>query len=223
MAVATWFWVAALGATALGATMLVRQLKHPTPNRAWWIGAMGGYAIAFVIEALTVDHGWDSVWVYRLYLAASAGLVGAMAVGTGYLIWSAALARRHAQVMAGLMAALAIALATAPISLHYSWAALDAGQRGIAGLPRLLYALTTAWGGMVVVLGALWSVWRQRKWALLAIALGALTSSAAGAGAASQQGASWFPWANLLGLVLIAFGYEWASLRSRAAAQSLNG
>lgn len=203
--------------------MLARQLKRPTPSRAWWIAAMGGYGIAFVTEALTVNHGWASAWVYRLYLEASAGLVGAMAVGTGYLVWAHALARRHAQVMAGLMAALAVALATHPVALHYAWASLDAGRQGLAGLPRLLYALITAWGGMVVVLGALWSAWRQRRWALLAIAAGALTSSAAGVLATSRTGESWFAWANLLGLLLIALGYEWASFQSRAAAPSLNG
>jgi hypothetical protein len=221
--VATWFWVAALVAAALGATMLVRQLKHPTTSRAWWIAGMGGYAIAFVTQALTVDHGWKNPWVYRLYLEASAGLVGAMAVGTGYMVWVRPIARRHAQAMAGLMAALALSLVTDPVSLHYSWAQLDAGGRGIAGLPQLLYALIAGWGGTLVVLGALWSAWRLRRWALLAIALGALTSSAAGAGAASHPGASWFPWANVVGLILIAFGYEWASLQSRASAPSLNG
>jgi len=76
-------------------------------------------------------------------------------------------------------------------------------------------------GGPIVVLGALWSWWKSKRYYNLLIAVGALIPSSAGALVSQGIGASIFPIMNILGLVLIFLGYVYS--RSSNQGRAIQG
>jgi len=79
------FWAAALLALIFAANLVSRYRSKKSPFYLWWSVSFFLYVIAFGMEALTVGSNWNVKFEYQLYIIASAGLVGAMSVGTTYL------------------------------------------------------------------------------------------------------------------------------------------
>ncbi|MBX5467592.1 MAG: hypothetical protein K6U14_08920 [Firmicutes bacterium] len=204
------FFGAVALALGLGGALARRQIRRPSPSRAWWMASMLGYAVAFTAEAVTVGPGQWTVGWYRAYLVASAELVATMAVGCAYLAWRAPVARGFAIGMATLTAALLAWVVRAPLRVAGPWLAVDAGQHILQGWGALLYGVTAGVGGAVVVVSCFWSAWRRRALGPAVIGAGALLSSAAGSLASQGLGLWVFPLVNLIALVLIFLGYEWS-------------
>ncbi|WP_207711773.1 hypothetical protein [Sulfobacillus harzensis] len=209
-------FLAALLAVGFAVNLAGRFKRTHAPVYGWWTLSFLFYAAAFLMEALTVNGNWQLVWEYQIYMVASAGLVGTMSVGTVYL----ALPRSRIPFFYGLYVALAtISLALFavlhPPVLQGSWLSLNAGKNAIVGPSQISYLLLSAVGGPVVVLGALWSWWKVRRYYTLLIGVGALVPSLAGTFASQGLGESWFPVFNIVGLILIFLGYVYSRPRTR--------
>lgn len=207
------FGVAALLALAFAGRMGWRWRTGRKPQHGWWLLAFLFYAAAFVTEANTVAQGWHSLWEYRLYLFSSAGLVGTLSIGTGYLAWNRRLARSYAALEGALLAGLAIWLCVRPLALHGSWLALNGGQGSITGWSQRFYVVQVAMGGMIIVWSSLWSAWKFRRWQPLLIAAGALASSTGGTLASMGLGLAVLPLMNVVGLIGIFLGDFYAAAR----------
>lgn len=214
------FGAAAALAVVFAIILVQRYRVSKAPVYAWWTLSFGLYALAFITEALTVPSNWHLVWEYQLYIVASAGLVGAMSVGTTYLAFP------RSKVAVGYaiyfsfveLALIALTLVFPPV-LHGNWQSLNAGKNSIVGPTQIAYLLLSAVGGPIVVLGSLWSWWKTRRYYTLLIAVGALIPSAAGTVASQGGGLTLFPVLNILGLVLIFLGYVYSRPQAKTAAR----
>ncbi|MCY0886754.1 MAG: hypothetical protein OWV35_12895 [Firmicutes bacterium] len=208
----TLYWAAAVLAAVFAVILAGRYRERHAPFYLWWTFSFSFYVMAFVMEALTVATNWHLLWQYQLYVIASSSLVGTMSVGTTYL----AVPRRWAHGYAGfiilLILGVAVTVFALPPALHGSWTQLNAGIGGIVGPTQLFYVLMASIGGTVVILGALWSWWKTRRLYNLLIAAGALVSTSGGTLASTGIGLSALPLMNIIGLLLIFWGY----LESRA-------
>lgn len=207
---------AAALAVVFAANLVQRYRTSKAPVYAWWTLSFILYAIAFLMESLTVSTNWHLQWEYQLYIMASAGLVGAMSVGTTYLaLPRSKLARGYAWYFVAAELALVLFSVSNPPILHGTWSALNAGKDAIVGPTQIVYLLLSAIGGPIVVFGALFSWWKTRRYYTLLIAMGALIPSLAGAFASQDVASSLFPLMNILGLLLIFLGYLHASPKSQ--------
>lgn len=199
-------------AAALAIVFLMRLVQRLRVSRApvyrWWSLSFVLYALAFIMEALTVQSQWH-VWEYQVYIIGSAGLVGAMSVGTTYLAWPRSKIAIGYSIYFVVVELALIGLTLAyPPTLQGPWALLNAGQHAVVGLPRVAYLLLSAVGGPIVVLGAGWSWWKTRRYPILLIAVGALIPSLAGTLASQGLTTTAFPVLNIVGLILIFIGYR---------------
>ncbi len=200
--------LAALLSAAFGVHMFRRYQSRRAPFYFWWGISFLLYAAAFFMEALTVAHNWRQIWEYQVYIVASAGLVGAMSVGTTHLaLGSSKWARGYAFYFVVAEVALLVFTLLFPPTLSGTWQQLNAGQHGIVGPTQVVYILLSAIGGPIVVLGSLWSWWKTRRYYTLLIAAGALVPSMAGTLASQGSTTALFPLLNVVGLILIFLGY----------------
>jgi hypothetical protein len=214
------------GAAALAVVFAIilgqRYRVSKAPVYGWWTLSFGLYALAFITEALTVSSNWHLVWEYQLYIVASAGLVGAMSVGTTYLaLPRSKVAVGYAIYFTMVELTLIVMTLVFPPVLHGSWQSLNAGKNSIVGLTQVAYLLLSAVGGPIVVLGSLWSWWKTRRYYTLLIAFGALIPSAAGTVASQGGGLTLFPVLNIIGLVLIFLGYMYSRPHAKTSARSV--
>lgn len=205
------FGLAALLSAAFGIHMVLRYQSRRAPFYLWWSISFLLYAAAFLMESLTAAHNWQHVWEYQVYIVASAGLVGAMSVGTTYLAFPGSKwARGYAMYFAVTEIALILLTMRVPPTLSGTWQQLNAGQHGIVGATQAVYILLSAVGGPIVVLGSLWSWWKTRRYYTLLIAAGALVPSLAGTLASQGSTTAIFPLMNVVGLILIFLGYVYS-------------
>lgn len=210
------FLAAAALALIFAANLVQRYWASRAPVYAWWTLSFVLYAVAFLMESATVSSNWHLQWEYQLYIIASAGLVGAMSVGTTYLaLPRSKLPTGYAIYFVAAELTLAVFALVNPPVLHGSWSALNAGKNAIVGPTQIVYLMLSAIGGPIVVFGALLSWWKTRQYYTLLIAIGALIPSAAGAFASQDVATTLFPLMNIFGLILIFLGYLNASPKSK--------
>ncbi len=203
------FWAAALLAAIFALALLSRYRYRHAPFYLWWTISFALYTVAYITEATSVHTRW-AVFPYQLYVIASATLVATMSVGTTYLAFS----KRIADIYAGFIVLLAVVLTgsvfiTPPV-IHGSWLALNGGKDAIVGLTQVVYIVMASLGGTIVIVGALWSWWKTRRYYNLLIAAGALAAGVGGTLASQGVGLSILPVMNILGLVLIFVGYVYS-------------
>ena len=203
------FWVAAILALGFSVIVFVRYQARRSPFYFWWAISFLLYALACGAEASTVDRGWTLPW-YHVYIIASAGLVGTMSVGTGYLAFARPMARGYAVGIGLVGFGLVISTFFSHISLIGNWLTLNAGVGGITGVTRIAYVATASVGGTIVVVGALWSWWKSRRYYTLLIAIGATASGVGGSLGSQRAVLSMLPIMNIVGLLLILAGYLFA-------------
>lgn len=213
------FWCAAVLSLVFALNLAGRFRKTHAPVYGWWTVSLGLYLIAFIVEALSVASNWHGVWQYQLYIVASAGLVGAMSVGTTHLaLPGSKVARGYGAYVTLVGLGLILSTIVHPPVLHGTWAALNGGKQAIVGTTQVAYLLLSAVGGPIVVVGAVWSWWKTRRYYALLIGVGALIPSSAGTMASQGLGLAWFPIMNMVGLVLIFLGYIYSRPRYRSDA-----
>ncbi|MDA8193424.1 MAG: hypothetical protein M0Z53_05450 [Thermaerobacter sp.] len=198
-------WLAALLTFGFAVNLGSRYRARGFAFYLWWSLSFILYTVAFAVEALSVAHDYNLA-EYQLYIVSSSGLVGFMSVGTGYLAFSQRMAKIYAIFIMALVVALVLTTYLVPPAVDASWARLSAGA-GITGPTRLIYIVMSSLGGTVVLVGALWSWWKTRRFYNLLIAAGVMVSSSAGALASQGRITAVFPFVNIAAVTLIFLGY----------------
>ena len=180
-------------ALAAGAALVALGFAMATFER--WLAGRRRHELAWSVSLLLFSlgagcllvgaaNGWNE-WSFRLFFLFGAILnVPFLALGTVYLLGG----QRRGDVcavgvsLAGAFAAgvLVVAPLRAPVPVHQ----LPQGQDVFGVLPRVLAAVASGGGAMVVIGGAAWSAWRFRRGPMLVanllIAAGTLVLSAGG-------------------------------------------
>ncbi|MCL4494942.1 MAG: hypothetical protein M1294_09045 [Firmicutes bacterium] len=218
------FWAAALLAVIFALALMSRYQQHPAPFYLWWTFSFVFYTLAYIVEAITVGTHWTLV-PYQLYIIASATLVGTMSVGTSYLAFPKTIAHSYAGLITALFAVLTVSVFVTPPVMQGSWLALNGGKGGIVGLTQVMYIIMASLGGTIVVIGALWSWWKTRRYYNLLIAAGAIAAGVGGTLASQGVALGILPLMNIVGLVLIFLGYVYSrsSQQGRSKSQSAAG
>ena len=180
-------------ALAAGAALVALAFAMATFER--WLVGRRRHELAWSVSLLLFSlgagsllvgaaNGWNE-WTFRLFFLFGAILnVPFLALGTVYLLGG----RRRGDgcaIAIGLGAAFAagvllVAPLRAPVPVHQ----LPRGQEVFGAMPRVLAAVASGGGAIVVIGGAVWSAWRLRRGRMLAanllIAAGTLVLSAGG-------------------------------------------
>lgn len=180
-------------ALAAGAALVALAFAMATFER--WLAGHRRHELAWSVSLLLFSlgagcllvgaaNGWDE-WTFRLFFLFGAILnVPFLALGTVYLLGG----RRRGDVCA-VVVSLTAAFATgvmlvAPLRAPVPVDQLPRGQDVFGVLPRVLAAVASGGGALVVIGGAVWSAWRLRRGPLLVanllIAAGTLVLSAGG-------------------------------------------
>ncbi len=218
-------WIAALATVLIGGVLAWQlgkkyQLKH-RPYALWWTVSFALAALAALTQLLAFARGGFPAWDYRAYLVLSAAVPGFMGSGTVYLIW-----RRFGHWFLGAMVLFTlIALAgaaTTPVSASALSNVLEASATVAKVAPGAIvtlgYALLGGFGGLALIVGALYSYLRSRQSYNLLIALGGIVFSAADTAGQFGHGVLFFP-AQIIAMLLLYFGV--AGSNEVAARQSV--
>ena len=209
----------------------VRRRRHDLA----WTAALALFAAGALALFVAIVTGWSSLSFRLFYLLGGVLTVPVLSLGTIYLLGGRRLGDRAALVVALMGAFAAGVVLTAPLRVPLEAHRLNEG-RIVFGLgPRLLAAIGSGVGALVVIGGALWTVARllrgsqrlwQAAWANLLIALGTLLISFKRPFVAlTGSDETGLALALCLGLGVMFAGFMLASLRSRpvgrpAAAQA---
>jgi hypothetical protein len=175
---------ATLVAVAFAMSTFERWLERRRRHELAWAVALTLFAIGAFCLWLGASAGWTSPVFRAFYLFGAIVNVPVLALGTVYL-----LGRRRvgdvAAVGVGAFAAFATGvIVSAPAHAITSASALPQGSQVFDVLPRVLAAVASAGGALVVLAGAVWSAWRfrhgRRMWANVVIATGTLVLGTSG-------------------------------------------
>ena len=175
---------ATLIAIAFALSTYERWQRAHRAHELAWTAAFALFALASVALWVGASSGWTSLWFRLFYLFGAIVDVPVLAVGTVYLLGR----RRTGDVTAaGVAMASAFAagvLAMAPLTHPVPAHRLPKGSEVFGPLPRILAAVASAGGALVVLGGAVWSAWRYRRGRMVlanaSIALGTLVLGAGG-------------------------------------------
>jgi hypothetical protein len=178
-------------ATLFAQATLVRFTKDRRPQDLAWTISLAMFALASAFLATGVSTGWDN-GLFRLFFLFGAVLtVPWLALGTVYLLWGKARGRRVQWGLVFFSGLAAGVLFTAPIDGPLHGTAIPVGSEVFGVFPRVLAAVGSGVGAVVIIGGALWSAWRfarartqpgngRRAAANVLIALGTLVLSSGG-------------------------------------------
>lgn len=166
---------AALVGLAFAMATFERWLARRRRHELAWSTALALFTLAAAALAAGEGVGWNQPLFRLYYLLGAVVNVPVLALGTVYLLNGP----RRAGLAVALFCAfaagvLAVAPFTAPLPRHE----LAQGSDVFGPLPRILAAVASGVGALVVFGGAAWSAWRFRRgrmmWANVLIALGTL-------------------------------------------------
>jgi hypothetical protein len=177
-------------ATLFAQATLVRFTKDRRPQDLAWTISLAMFALASAFLATGVSTGWDN-GLFRLFFLFGAVLtVPWLALGTVYLLWGKERGRRVQWGLVFFSGLSAGVLFTAPIDGPLHGTAIPVGSDVFGAFPRVLAAVGSGVGAVVIIGGALWSAWRfararqpgngRRAAANVLIALGTLVLSSGG-------------------------------------------
>jgi hypothetical protein len=150
-------------ATLFAQTMLVRFSRNKAPHQRAWAIALAMFAAASTAFALGASTGWDT-GVFRVFYLFGAILnVPWLALGTVYLLWGSAVGRR---VQAGLVFLSGLSLGAVLAAPMHGTLPVDhipVGREHFDALPRILAAVGSGVGAVVLIGGALVSVARYLR------------------------------------------------------------
>jgi hypothetical protein len=204
--------LSALVSGVFAAVMLQRWARRRRPHQAAWAVGLAMFAIAATAGVLARVDGATETEYRVFYLFGAITNVAWLALGTMYLLAPPAIARSALWVVAFLTVFGALAVFTSPVDLTK---AIDTG-RGFesAPLPRILAAVGSGVGSLILIGGALWSAWvfltrrheGRRALGNVIIAIGVFIAAAGGT--AAFTGASGIvEWTNFVGVSLIFVGF----------------
>jgi hypothetical protein len=159
--------------------------QQSAPQQLVWSIALGMFSLAAMLLGLGNAVGWGRA-TFRLYFFFGAiANVPFLALGTLYLLGGKRVGDRAAAVIALFVAFSAGVLAVEPFTHPLARHVLVPRAAEVFGpLPRVLAAVASGGGALVVFGGAAWSAWHYRKGRMVAanvlIALGTAILSASG-------------------------------------------
>lgn len=208
----TYVWIAAILTVLLGMVLGVQMgrkygEKH-RPYAMWWTVSFFFAALAAMTQVWGLAAGGFPDGVYRAYLFFSAGVPGFMGAGTVYLIW-----RRFGHVFLGIIWVSALLALFGALTTPIDGAALTnvlvasatVAKVASSGMLTAGYALLGGFGGLALIVGALYSYVRSRQNYNLLIALGGIVFSVADTVGQFGHGAFFFP-AEIIGMGLLYLG-----------------
>ncbi len=147
-------------ATLFAQATLVRFTKDRRPQDLAWTISLAMFALASAFLATGVSTGWDN-GLFRLFFLFGAVLtVPWLALGTVYLLWGRSRGRRVQWGLVFFSGLAAGVLFTAPIDGPLHGTAIPVGSEVFGAFPRVLAAVGSGVGAVVIIGGALWSAWR---------------------------------------------------------------
>lgn len=175
---------AALVALAFAMCSFERWLVRRRRHELAWSAALAMFCLGATALAAGAALGWNPATFRLFFLFGAIANVPFLALGTVYLL---AGRRRGDQVAVGVVVFAAFAagvVAVAPFTAPLPAAELARGSEVFGPLPRVLAAVASGAGALVVLAGAVWSAARVRVPRLVAanalIAAGVLISGASG-------------------------------------------
>jgi hypothetical protein len=225
-----WAWPLATSLLGFVFTGLVfRQwLKRRRPHQMAWTVGLLFYAVAALMEFLSEYSGeWDPT-VYRIYIVLAASLVAFLGLGTLYL-----LVRRRiwGHLYLGFtLVCLAVFLAgalTTTLAADKLVPGITVGGQALGPsltFPRLMSFFFNIPGSVLLIGGALFSIWRfsrkreyrYRMWANVLIALGAIVIAFVGSRARLGSTAGLYP-AEMFASALLLAGFLMAGTLQKGA------
>jgi hypothetical protein len=168
--------------------------------------------------------GWSAATFRLFYLFGAIVNVPFLALGTIYLLAGRRAGDRAAAVISLLSAFAAGIVVAAPMHGRITPHTLPRGSEVFDALPRVLAAVASAGGAIVVFGGAAWSAWRLRRgpmvWANVLIAAGTLILSAGGILNSVFDAMTGFAVTLVAGIAVIYAGFLIASSSAGAPASA---
>jgi hypothetical protein len=222
---------ATLVATAFACATLERWLVRRRPHELAWTISLTMFAVASAAMWWAEASGWSAPTFRAFYLFGAILNVPWLAMGTIYLLARRRLADAICLAVAIVSGFAAGVLVTVPMRAAVPPDELPEGRALFDPLPRVLAAVGSGLGALVVIGGAGWSAWRllrgrgnrrtvsARRLAIgnLVIATGTLVLSASGTLAGRLGKDRAFAVTLLIGIVILFCGFLVAT-PSRAAA-----
>jgi len=173
--------VATLVSLAFAFSTFERWLDLRRRHELAWSVSLAMFAVGAGALWWGASAGWDPISFRLFYLFGAVLNVPFLALGTAYLLGDQRRVDRWAAVVALAAAFAAGAVLSAPLTGEISADVLPRGSEVFGPLPRILAAVASGLGAVVVLAGAAWSAFKRRLVvANLVIALGVLTLSASG-------------------------------------------
>src|SRR5437868_10595537 len=149
-----------------------------------WASALALFAAGAVCLWVGAGTGWTIPVFRAFYLFGAIVNVPVLALGTVYLLGGRRSGNRAALGVTAFAFFAAGVVASAPAHAVANAAKLPQGSDVFEALPRVLAAVASGGGALVVLGGAAWSAWRYRRgrmlWANTLIAAGTLILGASG-------------------------------------------
>jgi hypothetical protein len=175
---------AGLVALAFACSTFERWLAGRARHQLAWSVSLLLFALASAAMAVGAGGGWYPATFRLFYLFGAILNVPFLALGTVYLLGGRRAGDPAAAGICLFSAFAAGVLAVAPLSAEVPVGELPRGSEVFGVLPRVLAAVASSGGALVVVGGAVWSAVRDRRgralWANVLIALGTLVLSGGG-------------------------------------------
>jgi hypothetical protein len=142
--------------------MLVRYTRDRRSQDGAWALALGMFAVASVALATGTATGWDTGTFRVFYLFGAVLDVPWLALGTVFLLFSFRIAHRSRQFLLVFSGFAAGVLVSAPMQ-PVSGTAIPVGKDVFEALPRVLAAVGSGVGAVVIIGGAVYSAARYAR------------------------------------------------------------
>lgn len=149
-------------ASLFAESTLVRWSQRRSPHLAAWAVALAMFALASAALAVGVSTGWDNGTFRAFYLFGAVLNVPWLALGTIALLIGADTARRVRWFLVFFSGLAAGVLMSAPME-PVSGFEIPVGKDVFGAFPRALAAAGSGIGAVVILAGALWSLWRLAR------------------------------------------------------------
>jgi hypothetical protein len=178
-------------ATLFAQATLVRFTKDRRPQDLAWTISLAMFALASAALSVGVSTGWDNGTFRIFFLLGAVLTVPWLALGTVYLHIGRERGRKVQWALVFFSGLATGVLFTAPIDGPIKGTEIPVGSEVFGAFPRVLAAVGSGVGAVVIIVGALWSAYRfarsrttpgngRRAAANLLIALGTLVLSSGG-------------------------------------------
>jgi heme A synthase len=216
---------AAVVALAFGLSTYERWLRGRRRHELAWSAALIEFAVAAGALGAGAQAGWTGPTFRIFYLFGAVADVPVLALGTVYLLGGRRAGDRTALGVALTSTFAAGVILSAPFRAAIPPDRLVQGSEVFGALPRVLAAVGSAGGAVVIVAGAVWSAWRVRRdgaprrllWSNCLIALGTLVLGGSGTLNSLFGAMTAFAVSLLVGIAVLFGGFLLATAGSPAA------